>query len=174
MKYTLTSSLFGSEFVNYKRELREDIRQRFSEKVFNMNKSKKHLDFDLDTDVYFIPIVVDSVEEYMSTLLSDDSCINLSERKRNIGKEYAIEMNKTIQNLIDIVRNDLKIPTDKIIKFGLEDGTVVHDTSTKLETIYSCNYNKNDSILYLLLTTETTIYGYILSILSFIKSVILG
>jgi len=160
-----TSSLFGSEFVNYKREIREDARQKFSHRVLDMNKRAEK-----GCKCLYLPIVVDSVEEKMIVLLNYKS----NKSNKNNKREYVIESNKTIDDLVVLVRNNLNVPVEKTIRFGLENGSIIKDTSILMEKVYLDNYNEVDSILYLLITSETTVYGYVLSLLTYIKRLFLG
>ena len=53
------------------------------------------------------------------------------------------------------------------MSIGLEDGTIP-DMNIDLGTLYKKNRNKDDKILYVLLTQEKTMYGYIMSIIRYL------
>ena len=83
MNSMLSSSLYGKDFINYRRNTGIVDRQRFSNKI---RKSGMGL----------IPIVIDSVNSEISAILAGG--IN-SERYKRHGKEYTIHMDimKTLE-----------------------------------------------------------------------------
>lgn len=158
----LQSSLLGRDFVNYRKNCAHYERTKFSSKVKNEMNGK-------------IPIVVDSVDESISTILGE----NINGITKKYGKEYIIDGTLTINDFIIKIENDIKSIKDqtelkvdfsgKKIKLGLEDGTIINDGSITLGTIYKKNKNEKDNILYFLITQENTIYGYIISILKYLR-----
>jgi hypothetical protein len=65
---------------------------------------------------------------------------------------------------IELLRKDYNYDN---LAIGLEDGTIP-DMNMELGTLYKNNRNKDDKILYVLLTQEKTIYGYIMSIVKYL------
>jgi hypothetical protein len=56
---------------------------------------------------------------------------------------------------------------------GLEDGTILK-SSEELGGIYKQHRNKEDKILYLLLTRERSMYGYIISIIKYLSETLMA
>jgi hypothetical protein len=155
----LASSLFGRDFVNYRKNSAHYERTQFSSKVRMQG-------------VGLIPIVIDSVDEEISLLLGGNNATTIS-RNRNYGKEYVIHMDTVIKDFIQTVESDIcklspQFWEGKKLKLGLEDGTIITDLSMTLGVAYKKFKNTKDNILYILITQETTIYGYIMSILRYL------
>jgi hypothetical protein len=151
----LQSSIFGQEFVNYRKSNAHYQRTKFSSNVRQKG-------------IGTIPIVIDSVNEELSKLLGGPDT-----RYRNYGKEYIMNMDTTVLEFINQVNIDIdnlspEFLNGKKLSFGLENGSFI-DTKISLGYIYKKHKNDKDDILYILLTTETTIYGYIMSILRYLK-----
>lgn len=160
----LQSSLFGRDFVNYRKNNAHYERTRFSSIVRGQG-------------VGLVPVVVDSVDNTLSTILGGNDP-SISSRNCAYGKEFTLHMDTTMGEFLDQINIDLKHSTSrtlshqnymngKKLKIGLEDGTIV-DLKLTLGYIYKKYRNQNDNILYILLTHETTMYGYIISILKYL------
>jgi hypothetical protein len=161
---TLTSSLFSSEFVAYKREIRESKRKAFSDKVL-LHKNNEKLSF--------LPVIIDSVEDDIGMILNDESRVNLTSRKRRNGKEYILERSKLISEFLSELSNELQLNSyDKKITFGLEDTSIITNNNMTIGELYDMYYDRNDHILYLLITTEDTMFGYIKSIIKYLKKLV--
>jgi hypothetical protein len=150
----LRSSILGQEFINYRKNNDTNTRTHFSESV----RSK---------GIGYVPIVVDSVDPELSKALATQD--KTFSRYIKYGFEIMIHMDLTILDLIKEIKIDL-IKKDydyRYLSIGLEDGTIP-DMNTDLGTLYKKHRNKDDKILYVLLTQEKTMYGYILSIIRYL------
>lgn len=148
----LASSIFGHEFINYRKNMREADRIVFSYNV------RKHFPG-------MIPVVIDSVDQSLSLALNNCDA-SMPERMWKYGKEYTMSVNTTIDEVLKEINKNITVIGKKLI-LGLEDGTLLKGHEV-LGQIYKKNKNNKDQILYLLLTQEKTIYGYILSILRYL------
>ena len=151
----LASSIFGKEFINYRKNNAHYERTRFSSKIRNQG-------------IGLVPIVVDSVENDLSLILGGKS----EGRNKKYGKEYILHMDIKTNDFLTMVTNDINnVEKDflkgKKIKMGIEEGTLI-EMETTIGDIYKKYKNKKDNILYILITQETTVYGYILSILRYL------
>jgi hypothetical protein len=152
----LRSSILGQEFINYRKNNDTHTRTRFSESV----RSK---------GIGYVPIVVDSVDPELSKALATyDKTFS---RYIKYGFEIMMHMDETVIDLIKEIKIDL-IKKDydydyRYLSIGLEDGTIP-DMNIELGTLYKKNRNKDDKILYVLLTQEKTMYGYIMSIIRYL------
>lgn len=150
----LRSSILGQEFINYRKNNDTHTRTRFSESV----RSK---------GIGYVPIVVDSVDPELSKALATyDKTFS---RYIKYGFEIMMHMDETVIDLIKEIKIDL-IKKDydyRYLSIGLEDGTIP-DMNIELGTLYKKNRNKDDKILYVLLTQEKTMYGYIMSIVRYL------
>jgi hypothetical protein len=150
----LRSSIFGQEFINYRKNNDTHTRTRFSESV----RSK---------GIGYVPIVVDSVDPELSKALATYD--KIFSRYIKYGFEIMIHMDLTVTDLlkeikIELIRKDYDY---RYLSIGLEDGTIP-DMNIDLGTLYKKNRNKDDKILYVLLTQEKTMYGYIMSIIRYL------
>jgi len=154
----LASSLFGKDFVNYRKNSAHYERTQFSSKVRMQG-------------VGLVPVVIDSVDEDLSLLLGENHSTTM--RNRNYGKEYVIHMDTVISDFIQKVEGDIcklspKFLDGKKLRLGLENGTIITDISMTIGVTYKKFKNTKDNILYILITQETTLYGYIISILRYL------
>jgi hypothetical protein len=155
----LQSSIFGKEFINYRKSTIEEERNDFSKKT----RSK---------GIGCVPIVVDSVDKELGLLLAKKDVKN----PRNIryGLELILHMDLKVVDLIEVIkreissRNNIDV-NDTNIVIGLEDGTLP-ETNKELGILYKENRNIDDNILYVIITRETTVYGYIISILKYLAN----
>jgi arginyl-tRNA synthetase len=67
---------------------------------------------------------------------------------------------------IELLKKDYEVNN---LVLGLEDGSLI-DLESDIGTIYKRYRNKDDKILYVLVTNEKTMYGYILSIIKYLAS----
>lgn len=153
----LRSSMLGKEFVNFRKITLQQDRKSFSNDVRDMGVGN-------------VPIVVDSVDKDLSEALSDRSM--RSEHK--YGRPIVCHMDKSLRHVLReikvmLIKNDYENLADKGLRIGLEDGTFPA-LDGDLGTLYKSHRNKNDKILYILVTKEQTLYGYIMSILSYLAS----
>jgi hypothetical protein len=156
MNSFLQSSIFGKDFVNYRKNNAHFQRVSVSSRIRNSG---------------LLPVVIDSVERDLSVLIGGSL--------RKYGKNYAFDKTILIEDIYNRVVNDLKeteiedinkedILAGKKLKIGLEDGTIITDMSQTLEQLYLEHRNEKDNILYLLITRENTMYGYIMSIIKYL------
>ena len=170
MNKLLMSSIIGSEFINYRKKTSYSHRNNFSSKTRSNGNG-------------LIPIVVDSVNYELSMLLSKDE--NNIRSNRSCGKEYIMHIDITVDQFLkqinediinkvnkDLVNKDTKITTntlfkENVFKLGLEDGSLL-DPALTLGYLYKNHKYQKDNILYMLLTKEVTMYGYIMSIIRYV------
>jgi hypothetical protein len=156
MNSFLQSSIFGKDFVNYRKNNAHFQRVNVSSRIRNSG---------------LLPVVIDSVERDLSLLIGGSL--------RKYGKNYAFEKESTIEEVYNRVVQDIEeteiedvnkqdILTGKKLKIGLEDGSIITDMSQTLEQLYVKHHNEKDNILYLLITRENTMYGYIMSIIKYL------
>ena len=162
----LKSSILGKEFVNYRKITTEDERIGFSNNI-----RKK--------GIGNIPIVIDSVDKELTLLLAKHDPV--FSRNIRYGFEVFFHMDKKVKDLIHIIKEEMNkkkeivktnISIDNLfISLGLEDGTILNtQANDDLGTIYKKYRNPDDRILYILVTKETSIYGYIMSIIQYLIS----
>lgn len=160
MNSLLQSSLMGHDFVRYRKNHNQTERERFSTTVRTKGIGE-------------IPVVIDSVDSIISELLAN---VNSTRFNRN-GKEYRFHMDLLIEDVLLEVKyrikihnekNNIKIRLDeKLLKIGLENGKIL-DNKDILGDLYKKYKNQDDDILYLLITQENTMYGFLISLLRFI------
>ena len=153
----MRSSILGKDFVNYRMDTSDYERTSFSTVIRKRGEGK-------------IPIVVDSVNEKLALSLAARDPSN----KRNIryGYELSMGMDENILDLlknikVHLIRNNNNNENFNNIRIGLEDGTFP-DLNTQLGDLYKLHRNKDDSILYVLVTRDKTMFQYIKSIISFL------
>jgi hypothetical protein len=152
----LKSSILGKDFVNYRKNTDKHTRSRFSNNV----RSK---------GIGYIPIVIDSVDPELSLALATRD--DMFTRYIKYGFELMIHMDMTVSDLIKEIKIELvkKDYEYGYLSVGLEDGTMPEST-TELGVLYKKHRNKDDKILYVLLTQEKTVYGYIISIIKYLAN----
>ena len=151
MNSILQSSLLTHDFVKYRKNVSETDRKRFSTNVRTKGINE-------------IPVVVDSIDSELSLILASKT----NKRYERNGKEFHLHAELTIEDFIyEIQSSFFKEQNTIILKLGLENGKILNKTDI-LGDLYNKFRNKDDNILYLLLTKETTVYGYIMSILRYI------
>lgn len=152
----LKSSILGKDFVNYRKNTDKNTRSRFSNNV----RSK---------GIGYIPIVIDSVDPELSLALATRD--DMFTRYIKYGFELMIHMDMTVSDLIKEIKIELvkKDYEYGYLSVGLEDGTMPEST-TELGVLYKKHRNKDDKILYILLTQEKTVYGYIISIIKYLAN----
>lgn len=152
----LKSSILGKEFINYRKNTDKDQRSSFSGNVRSRGLGN-------------VPIVVDSVEKELSDLLATKD----EKYPRNIkyGLEVIINMESKMTELLKLVKIELLKKDYEVsnLVLGLEDGSLI-DLDADIGTIYKQYRNKDDKILYVLVTNEKTMYGYILSIIKYLAN----
>lgn len=152
MNSLLQSSLMGHDFIRYKKNNTPQERKQFSNTVRTKGIGE-------------IPLVIDSVDKQLSELLAGSD----SKRFNRNGKEYHFHQDLNIDEIILEIKSRIKLSDidHKVLKLGLENGKILEGTEL-LGDLYKKFKNQDDNILYLLLTQETTMYGYILSLLRYI------
>ena len=151
MNSLLQSSLFGKEFIRYRNNNPNNIRKKYSDNVINQNNEE-------------IPVVIDSINEEISKLLAG---LTAKRFNRN-GIEYHFHKDLIIEDVLREVKLRLKeYTTTKTLKLGLENGLILKDQDI-IGDLYKKYKDQKDNILYLLITEETTVYGYIISLLRYV------
>lgn len=150
MNSFLQSSLYGHDFIKYRKNNNQSDRERFSHSVRTKGIGE-------------LPIVIDSVDSNLSELLAGP---NAKRFNRN-GKEFHFHMDLLIEDILLEVRHLIKADDTKVLKLGLENGKILNNNDI-LGNLYKKYKNQKDNILYLLLTQETSMYGYIMSLLRYI------
>ena len=148
----MRNSILGQEFINYRKNTDRNQRTKFSDRVRNKGMG-------------YIPIVVDSVDPELSLFLSTKQ----NPRYIKYGLEIIIHMDLTIADLLKEIQIEfLKRDHEYTNLFvGLEDGSIPK-ANIILGDLYKKHRNIDDKILYVLLTRETTIYNYIISIIKYL------
>lgn len=100
-----------------------------------------------------VPVVVDSIDPKL--------CI-----KEN-GKEYHFYKKLLIEDILLEVKKSIKIEENQVLKVGLDNGKIL-DNIDIVGDLYLKYKNQDDNILYLFITQETTIYGYIMSLIRYV------
>lgn len=147
MNSLLASSLYGNDFIKYRLNNNVTQRNRFSNNIINRYVNE-------------VPIIVDSI----------DSELQMTDKigfKEKSGKEYHFNKNIIIEDILLEVSKKLKLSDGKVLKIGLDNGKVLNNTDV-IGELYIKYKNQDDNILYLLLTQETTIYGYIMSLIKYV------
>lgn len=152
MNSLLQSSLMGKDFIKYRKNNTQQERKQFSNTVKTKGISE-------------IPVVIDSVDLQLSELLAG----TLAKRFKRNGKEFHFHQDLNIDEIILEIRSRIKLNdiSHKILKLGLENGKIL-ESQDLIGNLYKKFRNQEDDILYLLLTQETTMYGYILSLVRYI------
>jgi hypothetical protein len=151
----LRSSIFGKEFINYKKNTTDTERRRFYKKT---------------TIDKMIPVVIDSVDQEIVEVLRRKKFIN-GNRVITYGLELEMKEDAIIEDIIKEIKIELVkgnkeyIFVENEINLGLEDGNIIEDKKEKVVNIYNKSKNEKDKILYLLITQEKTMYNYIMSII---------
>lgn len=155
----LSSSIFGKEFINYRKHNSNYVRTSFSSRVRNQGNG-------------YVPIIVDAVDQKLSALLSGCDIKHTTQRRWTYGLELSLHLESTVEDLLTQIETTLSnigyvLDKDVIYKLGLENGNFV-EKNDKIGTLYKNHRNEKDKILYFLLTTESTKYGYLLSIFKYL------
>lgn len=151
----LRSSIFGKEFINYRKHTSESERKRYVRKTFMEDK---------------IPVIIDSVDENIKDIFIKKVFVNNS-RIIVWGLELQMEKNARIRDILKEIKIELvkkekeHIFMEGELRIGLEDGTIINDENELVIDVYKRNKNVKDNILYILVTQETTMYNYIMSII---------
>lgn len=149
----LRSSIIGRDFVNYRRTSDLTDRECFSSDVRSKGLGQ-------------IPIIVDSVDKDLSLALATKRSYNI-----RYGLELIVHMDLTVSDLVDVIERELQRrnhnKTFTSFHIGLEDGTIP-ELQTDLGTVYKNHKNIDDNILYILITPETSVYNYIVSIIQYL------
>ena len=155
----LKSSILGRDFVNYRKSTIKSDRVEFSSRVRTQGIGN-------------VPIVVDSVDAELSKILSKKDG-----RYIMYGKELVMHMDSTIAELLKtvkivILQQDREdIVKTSTLKLGLEDGTIPEETKT-MGDLWKKHKNEDDRILYVLVTKENSMYGYIMSIIKYLSDTV--
>jgi hypothetical protein len=150
MNSLLQSSLYGHDFVKYRKNNSQSERERFSHNVRTKGIGE-------------LPVVIDSVDTILSEALAGQD----SKRFNRNGKEFHFHTDLLVEDIILEVRHRIKADDTKVFKLGLENGKML-DNKDVLGDLYKKYKSQKDNILYLLITQETSVYGYIMSLLRYI------
>jgi hypothetical protein len=150
MNSFLQSSLYGHDFIKYRKNNNQSDRERFSHSVRTKGIGE-------------LPVVIDSVDSILSEALAGPD----AKRFNRNGKEFHFHMDLLIEDILLEVRHIIKADDTKVLKLGLENGKILNNNDV-LGNLYKKYKNQKDNILYLLLTQETSMYGYIMSLLRYI------
>jgi hypothetical protein len=155
----MSNSIMGQEFINYRKNTDSRQREMYSSKIRNQGVGN-------------VPIVIDSLDRDISLLLSGTDVINTSRRDWRYGGEFVFYLDTTIEDILNEIMIMLNsrgyINTDnQPFRLGLEDGTLLNLNDT-VGNLYNKHRNHKDRILYLVLTKETSVYNYILSIFKYL------
>ncbi len=158
MEDILKKSIGNLEFIDFRKKTLLHEREKYSKTV-------------RDAGLGNVPMLIDSVEELISiAITNDDSFEWVHYRAR--GRKMVMYMDLTINDLIKEIRKVLiEHDIEKNIEIALEKGDILK-RDEKLGDIYKKHRNQKDKILYLLVTTETGIYGYLKSIIRYIMKMI--
>ncbi len=154
MSIFLKSSLFTQkDFLRFKIERDISERKSLSEKILSKN---------------YIPVVIDSLDKTVSEKLSKSAG---NDGYKIHGRCCQYDKNMMSDDIILDLKNRLSeiIPSGKKISLGLENGDIIKN-NTEIGLLYSLYKNPTDDLLYLIITFENTIYGYLLSIFKYIFS----
>jgi hypothetical protein len=150
MNSLLQSSLYGHDFVKYRQNNSQKEREIFSHSVRTKGIGE-------------LPVVIDSVDQSVSERLAGSD----TKRFNQNGKEFRFHTDLLIEDILFEIKHRLKMDDTKVIKLGLENGKIL-DNKDVLGDLFKKHKNQSDNILYLLITQETTMYGYIMSLLRYI------
>ena len=150
MNSLLQSSLYGHDFVKYRKNNTQQEREKFSNSVRTKGIGE-------------IPIVIDSVDTELSEGLAGPD----AKRFNRNGKEFHFHQDLLIEDILLEIRHQIKLDNTKALKLGLENGKIL-DSKDVLGDLFKKHKNQKDQILYMLLTQENTMYGYIMSLLRYI------
>lgn len=170
----LKSSILGQEFINYRKASIKSERIRFSNKIRNIGLG-------------YVPIIIDSIDRDISiflgeSMISGSTNYNILRSQPEFLKLYNPIYNKYGRPLVYHLDNKIEDIKDEIMELfkndntyknytftlGLEDGSFPN-INEKLDNVYKNHRNKEDKILYLLVTKEKTIYDYIMSIIKYLS-----
>ncbi len=150
----LSSSIIGKEFVNYRKNTMTVDRQQFSNKVRYEGLGN-------------IPIVIDSVDKELSEALGHYSYRNQSKFGREVVKHMDEPLSSVMRDVkIILIQRDKENLIPNLV-LGLENGTIP-DQESELGKLYKAHRNTDDKILYLMLTKEQGVYGYVMSIIRYL------
>lgn len=155
----MSSSIFGKEYINYRKNTSIATRSVYSNKIRSAGLGN-------------VPVVIDSLDKDISLLLSGCDTVNESRRNWTYGGEFSFNLDRNIEEIIKEIKiilsaRGLVIKDSDQFKLGLEDGTFVENNQS-IGFLYKKFRNSKDKILYLILTKETTVYGYLLSIFKYV------
>ena len=157
MNSLFISSIAGKDFLRYKMDRSKDERVRIAENVISLD---------------LLPVVIDSLDETISNKLSGS--IETKRYAKNHGKCFKYHKTLTIADITSDISNKLiDVLDNKVIKLGLENGKILKPSDSLL-SIYNVYKSPTDNILYIIVTSETSVYGYITSILKYIKSLFIN
>lgn len=152
MESFMRSSLVGMEIGNFKQQ----------------NDKKSRHKFFRDTNAKFpisVPVVLDALDKQLSATLSGIDIQITPKIKWTYGKAGNVNPNITLLDFVTF--NTHNFPkTTKILRVCNEDGKFLNNNST-IGFIYNNYKNTSDNILYLMITYETTIYNYIVSLFKY-------
>lgn len=159
MNAFLQSSILGGDFINYRKKTSSFHRKNFSN---NVRKTGQGM----------IPVVVDSVDHVLSLVLgrNDITSGSTGARFQKQGCEYTFYDDTLVNNILNRVASDIVFIepnySNKTFRLGFENGEFL-DPNVPIGRYYK-EHRFDDGILYLLITQETNIKNYLLSLVYYL------
>lgn len=150
MEQMMRSSLAGMEIGHFKKQ---EKNSKTNFKFFRNPNAKLP---------YSVPVVIDAVEKKLSAILAGTDTENTPKFKWIYGKAGNVKSEINLAKFISDVTQDFP-ETTKTLKVCNEEGQFL-DLNLKIGYIYNNFKNTSDNILYLMITYESTIYDYIVSL----------
>jgi len=156
----LRSSIYGQEYINYRKYTEKNDRINFSKKI----RSKGN---DL------IPIVIGTVDQELYFLFPDNRGTELTLHKDNTIYDILNEIKIIIiQKYIETRESSYEEAISFLSKYNFvlcpEDASIIFDNNMILSLLYKKYKNSDDNIFYILLSKENSLYNFILSIIKFL------
>lgn len=146
----MKSSLIDVEFINFRKQNNKTQRQKYFRNMTSVHNS--------------VPVVIDSINKDISALMSGCDIKRTSRREWTYGLSLNANPSDTVKKLFEMnLKNLLNENYSKVNKFCNEDGEFINPNML-IGECYNRFKNVDDNILYLIITQETTVYGYILSL----------
>ena len=145
----LSSMIYNKDFLKFKIERLLPERKTLSKSILNKG---------------YLPVVIDSLDENISKSLSRKRS---SSNYKIHGRCFQFHKDMTTEDILLNLQNRIVLQPGVMINLGLENGSIIKKDQN-VETLYNMYKNPSDDILYLIITLETTLYGYILSIINYI------
>lgn len=159
----LRDSIMGKEFVKYRQTHDKYDRCKFSHDVFTKSRDQR-----------FIPVVVDTIDKQLLPIFqyTESNYPNGRFKVTHSGLELVMPSTAQVSDVLKQVRmkivgSDREDLLYKKINLCLENGDIL-DPVQFLHDVHSKHKYKEDNILYIIASTENTVYAYIMSILNYL------